>query len=51
MASSCDKVTGECDIGCNAGWAGIHCDQSKNDLSAKHFIVIKIITIDFKEFI
>lgn len=32
MASSCDKLTGECDRGCKPGWSGIHCDQGKCNL-------------------
>lgn len=47
MIGSCDRVTGNCDKGCKAGWSGIHCDQGKFNLLSMHDFDFEIITIYF----
>lgn len=50
MIGSCDRVTGNCDKGCKAGWSGIHCDQGKFNLLSMHDFDFETITIYFQGF-
>lgn len=38
-STSCDRFTGHCDGGCNTGWTGDTCDQSKRKYKQLLYLV------------